>query len=107
MKTTIELNAQLEEYKNSTTIENHQKLIKLSDYLLKEVKEDLRQGKWYDLALSVILELMSLRIGIASFKKYDDQDLDLEIIIRQMKLLKRVVPDDEKMQKIITRIFRG
>lgn len=107
IKNIEQLRAILSTHTENPKIDEFQKLFDLSDYLLENEDLDLRQGELYDLSQNVILELMSLRIGIAGFKKYDDQDIDLEIIVRQMNLLKRVVPDDKKMQKIVERIFRG
>ena len=94
-------------FQESDTIKNHMKLLNICDTLLNDFPNELRKEPFYSLSLDVINELMSLRIGIGATRMYEGQDLDLEIIVRQMNLLKSVVPSDEKMQKIINRLFRG
>lgn len=88
-------------------LKNHMKLLNLCDVLLNNHPDELREEPFYSFSLDVINELLNLKIGISSIKIYDNMDLDSEIIIREMALLKRVVPSDEKMQKVITRIFIG
>lgn len=108
MKNNIEnLINELKSFQENGTIKDYKKLLDICDVLLDKFPNELRKEPFYSFSLDIINELMSLRIGIGSNKMYDGTDLDLEIIIKQMKLLKSVVPSDEKMQKVINRLFRG
>jgi hypothetical protein len=92
---------------SDNTLKNHMELLNICDVLLNNFPDELRKEPFYNLSLDVINELMSLRVGIGSTRMYEDTDLDTEIIIREMNLLKKVAPADEKMQKVITRLFIG
>lgn len=108
MKNTIDnLLQDFKSFQESDTVKNHMQLVNLSDVLLNDFSNDLREEPFYSFSLDVINELMSLRLDLGTNKIYDNSDLDLEITIRIMKLLKCVVPSDEKMQKVINRIFKG
>lgn len=94
-------------FQKNDKAKNHMKLLNICDILLNDYTNELRQEPFYNFSLDVINELIELRNEIGSRKMYDGSDLDLEIIIREMNLLKNVVSSDEKMQKIINRLFRG
>ncbi|NML57718.1 hypothetical protein [Chryseobacterium cheonjiense] len=94
-------------FQESDPIKNYMQLLNISDTLLHDFPNSLRQEPFYSFTLDVINQLIELRIEIGSRKIYDGSDIDLEIVIREMNLLKSVVPEDKKMQKIINRLFRG
>jgi len=98
---------QFKSFQESDPIKNYMQLLNISDTLLHDFPNTLRQEPFYSFTLDVINQLIELRIEIGSRKMYDGSDLDLEIAIREMNLLKSVVPEDKKMQKIINRLFRG
>jgi hypothetical protein len=97
----------LKSFQESDTVANHKQLLKLCDILLNDFPDQLRKEPFYSFSLDVINELMELRLDLGSKKQYDGSDLYSETIIREMNLLKKVVRGDEKMQKIINRLFRG
>lgn len=101
------LTKQFKSFQESDPIKNYMLLLNICDVLLHDFPNALRQEPFYSLTLDVINELIELRIEIGSRKMFDGSDLDLEILIREMNLLKSVVPEDEKMQNIINRLFRG
>ncbi|MFC3158685.1 hypothetical protein SAMN05443633_12052 [Chryseobacterium arachidis] len=94
-------------FQENDPFKNYMQLLNICDVLLNDFPNELRQEPFYSFTLDVINQLMELRIDIGLKKMYDGTDLDLEIIIREMNLLKKVVPSDEKMQKVINRLFRG
>lgn len=94
-------------FQENDPVKNYTQLLNICDVLLNDFPNELRQEPFYSFTLDVINQLIELRIEIGSRKMYDGTDLDLEIIIREMNLLKKVVPSDEKMQKVINRLFRG
>jgi len=94
-------------FQESDPIKNYMQLLHICDVLLHDFQNVLRQEPFYSFTLDVINQLIELRIEMGSRKMYDGSDLDLEIVIREMNLLKSVVPNDEKMQNIINRVFRG
>lgn len=101
------LTKQFKSYQESDPIKNYMQLLNICDALLNDFPNALRKEPFYSFTLDVINQLIELRIEIGSRKMYEGSDLDVEIVIRKMNLLKSVVPEDEKMQKIINRIFRG
>jgi hypothetical protein len=101
------LTKQFKSFQESDPIKNYIQLLNICDALLNDFPNALRQEPFYSFTLDVINQLIELRIEIGSRKMYEGSDLDAEIVIREMNLLKSVVPEDEKMQKIINRIFRG
>lgn len=101
------LTKQFKSFQESDPIKNYMQLLNICDALLNDFPNALRKEPFYSFTLDVINQLIELRIEIGSRKMYEGSDLDVEIVIREMNLLKSVVPEDEKMQKIINRIFRG
>jgi hypothetical protein len=101
------LTKEFKSFQESDPIKNYKQIFNICDVLLHDFPNTLRQEPFYSLTLDVINELIELRIEIGSRKMFDGSDLDLEILIREMNLLKSVVPEDEKMQNIINRLFRG
>ncbi|MEC5174025.1 MULTISPECIES: hypothetical protein [Chryseobacterium] len=101
------LTKEFKSFQESDPIKNYMQLLNICDVLLHDFPNVLRKEPFYSFTLDIINELIELRIEIGSRKMYDGSDLDLEIVIREMNLLKSVVPNDEKMQKIINRLFRG
>ncbi|WP_066439430.1 hypothetical protein [Chryseobacterium sp. CCH4-E10] len=101
------LTKQFKSYQESDPIKNYIQLLNICDALLNDFPNALRKEPFYSFTLDVINQLIELRIEIGSRKMYEGSDLDVEIVIREMNLLKSVVPEDEKMQKIINRIFTG
>lgn len=98
---------ELKLFQESDPIKNYMQLLNICDLLLHDFPNILRQEPFYSFTLDLINQLIELRIEIGSRKMYDESDLDLEIVVREMNLLKSVVPGDDKMQKIINRLFRG
>jgi hypothetical protein len=82
-------------------------LIKLCDTLLADFPDQLRTEPYYGLTLDAIDRAFSLQVGFGSNKLYDNSDFYRELLLRQIALLKLVVPADEKMQNVIDRVFRG
>lgn len=101
------LTKEFKSFQESDPIKNYMLLLNICDVLLHDFPNALRQEPFYSFTLDVINELIELRIEIGSRKMYDGSDLDLEIVNREINLLKSVVPEDEKMQNIINRLFRG
>ena len=95
------LTKQFKSFQESDPIKNYMQLLNICDALLNDFPNALRQEPFYSFTLDVINQLIELRIEIGSRKMYEGSDLDAEIVIREMNLLKSVVPEDEKMQKII------
>lgn len=101
------LTKEFKSFQENDPIKNYMLLLNICDVLLHDFPNALRQEPFYSFSLDVINELIELRIEIGSRKMYDGSDLDLEIVNREINLLKSVVPEDEKMQNIINRLFRG
>jgi len=101
------LTKEFKSFQENDPIKNYMLLLNICDVLLHDFPNALRQEPFYSFTLDVINELIELRIEIGSRKMYDGSDLDLEIVNREINLLKSVVPEDEKMQNIINRLFRG
>ncbi|RZJ70300.1 hypothetical protein [Flavobacterium sp.] len=99
--------ADFEQLKQDDTYQKHVQIVSLCDVLSDASEDALRSEPLYSFTLDVIDELMSLRVEMGSNKLFDNWELDNALLIRQINLIKKVVPSDAKMQNVVNRIFKG
>lgn len=107
MKNSTDLITQFKSLEGLSLLHEYDQLIKLCDTLLADFPEQLRTEPFYGLTLDVIDRAFSLQIGFGSNKLYDNSDFYHQLLIRQWKLFKLVVPANEKMQKVVDRFYKG